>query len=83
MKSFDLYCIKCNVTLPLGCNPKREYCNECFKIHRKEYNKIKHKQMYESKKLKDFMENQKITLIQSPYFVDQKTLNKIILMENK
>ena len=78
MKDFDLYCIRCNVSLPLGSNPKREYCNDCFKIHRKEYNKIKHKKMYESKKLKEFVTNQKIALIQSPYFVERRKIELTI-----
>ena len=34
--------------------------------------------MYESKKLKEFVTNQKIALIQSPYFVDRRRIELTI-----
>ena len=82
-KEFDLFCLKCNVSLPIGSHSTREYCDDCWKEWRKTYNQKHYKLIAANKKIKRFYENQKIVLIQSPYLVDIKTLNKIIILENK
>ena len=78
MKDFDLYCTRCNCTLPVGSPPDKEYCSKCWKIHRKNYNRQKYLATSIRKKTKQFYDFQKISLIQSPYFVDRRKIELTI-----
>lgn len=82
-KEFDLFCLKCNVSLPIGSHATREYCDDCWKEWRRTYNKKHYRVTAAGKKLAKFYDNQRIVLIQSPYFADMKTLSNIIMVENK
>ena len=82
-KDFDLFCLDCNFSLPLGSKGDKMYCVKCLRIHRKEDHKRWHIKKTMKGKLNKFYKNLQFNLIQSPYFVEQKTLNTIILLENK
>lgn len=73
-KDYDLYCIRCEELLPLGSPNDKQYCNGCWKIHKKEYNKeLYHKTTYK-RNLRKFYDFQRIPLIQSPYFTERRIL---------
>ena len=79
----DLFCTKCFTSLPVGSHADKMYCEKCLKIHTK-YRMKKHGQNRVIKrKLNNFYKNIQFNLLQSPYLVEIKTLNGIILLENK
>ncbi len=75
----DLFCIKCFSSLPIGSHNDRKYCASCLSKHQISLNTKKRRNGI----LNEFYHNLKINLIQSPYLIEIKTLNKIILCENK
>ena len=74
MKSFDQYCIKCNYTLPIGADVNRQYCDKCWKVHRRNYNRSKYQQKKYQETLKKFYSYQRIPLIQSPYLSGKRMI---------
>ena len=82
-RDFDLFCMDCNESLPINAKKDKRYCNDCLrkrclKSHCKWALDKRNKE-----KLDKFYKNIRINLIESPYLIEIKTLNKIILLENK
>lgn len=69
-KEFDMFCMDCDVSLPVGSKADKMYCCTCA---RKRMN-ISHRKMYSGKKLNKFYKNLRINLIQTPYLVDRRKI---------
>ena len=82
-REYDLFCTKCFESLPIGSHADKLYCEKCLKIHTKLRIKRHGQNRMIKRKLNKFYKNIQFNLIQSPYFVEQTTLNKMILLENK
>ncbi len=82
-REYDLFCTKCFASLPTGSHQDKMYCEKCLKIHTKQRVAAHIRNKRNRIKLDKFYKNLRINLIQSPYLIDIKTLNKIILLENK
>ena len=71
-KDFDLFCLECNVSLPIGSKGDKLYCVICARNRiKKQYSKY-NKQKILRNKLNKFYKNIQFNIIQSPYFVDRK-----------
>lgn len=81
-RDFDLFCLECGGTIPNALGG-RKYCDLCADIRAKTARSKCMKNQKIRVKLDKFYKNLRINLIQSPYFVDRKTLSSIILLENK
>ena len=72
-KEFDLFCLECNVSLPINAKIDKKYCTDCL---RKRVIKSHCKWAWSRRrkaKLDKFYKNLRINFIQSPYF---KTLKE-------
>lgn len=78
MKDFDLYCVKCNRTLSINADPQKQYCDKCWRIHKREYNNNLYRKQAYSKKLKEFYSFLRIPLITSPY-MNGKRLERLVV----
>jgi len=66
-KEYDLFCMECNTTLPLGTHRNKNYCKKCLRLHRKHYQRSRHISKTMKTKLDNFYKNIRINFIQSPY----------------
>ena len=81
-RDFDLFCLECNEPI-LNALGGRKYCNKCAAMRAKSKRCQSMKNQKIRVKLNRFYKNIQFNLIQSPYFVDMKTLSNIIIVENK
>ena len=81
-RDFDLFCLQCNCSISNAIGG-RKYCDICAGIRAKTARCKSMKNQKIRVKLNRFYNNLRINLIQSPYFVDRKSLSSTILLENK
>jgi|CXWL01.1.fsa_nt_gi hypothetical protein len=81
-RDFDLFCLQCNCSISNAIGG-RKYCNICADIRVKSKRCQSMKNQKLRVKLNKFYVNLRFNFIQSPYFVERKSLNKITLLENK
>ena len=67
-------CEICGIRLGLDVSPIKKYCNKCRKEKDRESNRVKCARNYYKRKLRKTYDFLKISIIQSPYFIEQ---NKI------
>jgi hypothetical protein len=82
-KEFDLFCLDCNVSLPLNSKGDKKYCSLCARKRTKQSRKVCYLSKKRRDKLDKFYKNLRINFIESPYFAERKSLNSIVLLENK
>ena len=81
-RDFDLFCLQCDVVLSNAIGG-RKYCDICADIRAKTARCKSMKNQKMRVKLNKFYKNLQFNLIQSPYFIDKKSLSNVILLENK
>lgn len=71
-KEFDLFCLECNVSLPVNSKGDKKYCAKCLRrrIIQSHGNWMMNKRKKE--KLDKFYKNIRINLIQSPYLIEKR-----------
>lgn len=80
-KEYDLFCLDCNDSLPVGCKGDKKYCKECLRDRIRFIHNNHALSKRKKEKLNKFYKNIRINLIQSPYLVEKTLLNNILLVK--
>ena len=71
-KAYDLFCITCNKSIPIGSTNAQLFCESCIKERVKKQHNGYYRNRKTIKLLNNFYKNLQFNFIQSPYFRSDK-----------